>query len=126
MSGPDLLIAVTSSPDNFEKREVIRKSWARSPLATSGQVGVIFILGQKINSVLLDREDLKAYYYQIKRILLQLHNSHLKYAERKLPKWGSAASVLFGFLQKFGHQDTGDSEMVPSQLSSRTIPPQDR
>ena len=49
VSGVDLLIVVTSSPENIERRNVIRKSWASSPLILSGQVKVVFMLGQKVN-----------------------------------------------------------------------------
>ena len=49
VSRVDLLIVVTSSPENIERRNVIRKSWASSPSILSGQVKVVFMLGQKVN-----------------------------------------------------------------------------
>ena len=56
VSGVDLLIVVTSSPENIERRNVIRKSWASSPLVFSGQVKVVFMLGQKVNMSESERE----------------------------------------------------------------------
>ena len=56
VSGVDLLIVVTSSPENIERRNIIRKSWASSPLVFSGQVKVVFMLGQKVNMSESERE----------------------------------------------------------------------
>ena len=56
VSGVDLLIVVTSSPENMERRNIIRKSWASSPLVFSGQVKVVFMLGQKVNMSESERE----------------------------------------------------------------------
>ena len=56
VSGVDLLIVVTSSPENMERRNIIRKSWASSPLILSGQVKVVFMLGQKVNMSESERE----------------------------------------------------------------------
>ena len=56
VSRVDLLIVVTSSPENIERRNVIRKSWASSPLILSGQVKVVFMLGQKVNMSESERE----------------------------------------------------------------------
>ena len=55
----DLLIVVTSSPGNFERRTLIRKSWAASPLVISGQVKVMFMLGQKVNMSQSEMEAIK-------------------------------------------------------------------
>ena len=56
VSGVDLLIVVTSSPENMERRNIIRKSWASSPLIFSGQVKVVFMLGEKVNMTESERE----------------------------------------------------------------------
>ena len=55
----DLLIVITSSPENFDRRKLIRESWAASPLVTSGHVKVAFMLGQKSNMSEYEREALK-------------------------------------------------------------------
>ena len=59
LSLTDLLIVITSSPENFDKRNLIRESWAASPLVTSGHVKVAFMLGQKSNMSEYEREALK-------------------------------------------------------------------
>ena len=56
VSGVDLLIVVTSSPENMDRRNIIRKSWASSPLIFSGQVKVVFMLGEKVNMTESERE----------------------------------------------------------------------
>ena len=58
-SGVDLLIVVTSSPENIERRNIIRKSWASSPLISSGNVKVVFMLGQKVNMSESEKEAIK-------------------------------------------------------------------
>ena len=62
VSRSDLLIVVTSSPENFERRKLIRESWAASPLVISGHVKVIFMLGLKVNMSESDREAIKEGY----------------------------------------------------------------
>ena len=59
VSGVDLLIVVTSSPENVERRNIIRKSWASSPLISSGNVRVVFMLGEKVNMSESEREAIK-------------------------------------------------------------------
>ena len=59
LSLTDLLIVITSSPENVDRRNLIRKSWAASPLVTSGQVKVAFMLGQKSNMSEYEKEALK-------------------------------------------------------------------
>ena len=59
LSLTDLLIVITSSPEHFDRRNLIRESWGASPLVYSGRVKVVFMLGQKSNMSEYEREALK-------------------------------------------------------------------
>ena len=42
---PKILIAVTSKPDHFSRREIIRSTWGSSPNVDSGNIAILFVVG---------------------------------------------------------------------------------
>ena len=47
--GPEILVMVTSSILNFDRRAAIRNSWANTALVRSGKIKVIFVVGQNLH-----------------------------------------------------------------------------
>ena len=48
ISGPEVLVMVTSSIFNFDRRAAIRNSWANTGVVRSGKIKVIFVIGQNL------------------------------------------------------------------------------
>ena len=46
ISGPEILVMVTSSILNFDRRSAIRNSWANTAQVRSGRIKVIFTIGE--------------------------------------------------------------------------------
>ena len=51
ISRPEILVMVPSAIVNFERRTAIRNSWANTSLVISGIIKVIFVVGQKLDSI---------------------------------------------------------------------------
>ena len=49
ISVPEILVMVTSSILNFDRRTAIRNSWANTALVRSGKINVIFVVGQNLH-----------------------------------------------------------------------------
>ena len=51
-----ILVVVTSKPQNFEQRMVIRNTWSKTRLVNSGDVVIMFLLGSEKNEAVFQNQ----------------------------------------------------------------------